>query len=417
LTACAGGGGGGGGSDAGAGEGPVPEPTEPVSISFASWIATSDEFQAIVDDFEKEHPNITIELHDVSADQARQKYITQIAGNNTPDTAYVDNGWVTEFASRGGLTNLDNYMERSDLVDPDDYVEPFSEFASYEGSMYAAPLRGESSAIFYRTDMFEAAGITEMPDTWEEFEEVAAKLTIPEKKQYGWVAFAPESAYNFYPWLWQAGGDIGTPDGDILWDSPEAIEAAEYYVGLTKYAPPDYLNANAWDARLGFFNDQIAMYPAGNWFAGVLQEEAPNLDGKWNTFPFPEGPAGCGTTIASDSVVIFEDSDKKDAAWKWVEYLSSPEVMARLTYESDNATSLPARTSLLEGEELLEAKPLLGAFAEAMPCGGTSTVLNPNWNQAQDELILALGAAFYGEMTPEEALKTSAEKAEEILAD
>ena len=63
------------------------------------------------------------------------------------------------------------------------------------------PFDGESTGLFYRTDLFQAAGITSPPTTWEELQADAAKLTIPSKKQYGWIIFGPESAYYWYPFL------------------------------------------------------------------------------------------------------------------------------------------------------------------------------------------------------------------------
>jgi multiple sugar transport system substrate-binding protein len=341
LTAC---GGGGSQGSAGQGTGPVADPEQEVTISFASWIGESDEMAQIKKQFEKEHPNIKVELRAVPADSMTQTLTTQVAGNNPPDVAFVDASTVAAFASRGALVNLDNYISRSDVIDPDAYVDVFRTFATFEDSMYGLPIDGESTALFYRTDMFEAAGIESPPTTWEELEETAAKLTDPANKQYGLAMFAPESAYYWYPFLWQNGGNVLDEEGQPVFDSPEAQEAAEYYVGLTEYAAPDYLNSNSYDARLGFFQGQMGMYIAGAWFAGVIQEEAPDLEGKWATANLPEGEAGCATTVASDSLVLFEGSDKTDAGWKWIEFLSEPENMALLTYGSPNGTLLPTTT-------------------------------------------------------------------------
>ncbi|MFC0680980.1 ABC transporter substrate-binding protein [Lysobacter korlensis] len=411
LTACAG----GGTQSQNNATGPVEEPTEEVTISYATW-QTGDEINALKKEFEKEHPNITVEFRNVPAENMGQTLTTQIAGNNPPDAAYVDASSVSAFASRGALVNLDNYIERSDVVDPDAYVEVFRTFVTFEDSMYGLPIDGESTALFYRTDLFEEAGIDGPPTTWEEFEEAAAALTKPSEKQYGLAMFAPEAAYYWYPFLWQAGGDVLEGD-EVVFDSPEATEAAEYYVGLSEYAAPDYLNANSWDGRLGFFEGQVAMYIAGSWFAGVTMEEAPDIEGKWATANLPEGPAGCGTTIAADSLVVFEGSDKQDAAWLWIEFLSQPENQALLTYGSPNGTLLPTTTELLEGPELVEEKPLLEGFAEAMQCGVNNVEQNPKGPRIEEQLNIELGRAMYGEITAEEALANAKAAAEEILAE
>ncbi|MCU1571240.1 MAG: hypothetical protein JWR33_1981 [Naasia sp.] len=413
LTAC--GGTSSGTNGGGGGTGPVADPKETVTISFASWVGSSNEMKKLKADFEKAHPTIKIELRDVPAESMGQTLTTQIAGNNPPDVAYIDASSVAAFASRGALTNLDNYISRSDVIKPDDYVDVFKTFASYDNSMYALPIDGESTGLFYRTDLFEAAGIAGPPTTWDEFEADAKKLTDPANKQYGLAMFAPESAYYWYPFLWQNGGDVLDTDGKPVFDSPKAQEAAEYYVGLTKYAAPDYLNSNSYDGRLGFFQGQMGMYIAGSWFAGVLKEEAPDIEGKWATAPLPEGPAGCATTVASDSLVLFDHSKNNDAGWKWIEYLSQPENMATLTYTAPNSTLLPTTKTLLESPDLEKVKPQLKGFADAMQCGISNVQTSEVWPQMEEALNNQLGAAMYGDISVQEALANAKAEAEKLL--
>ena len=147
---------------------------------------------------------------------------TRIAGNNAPDVAFVNASDTADYASRGALVDLDRYIARSDVVKPDDYVDAFKTFVTYEDTMWGLPMDGESTGLFYRTDMFDAAGIDHPPTTWDEFEADAAALTDEAKDQYGYELFATEAAYYWYPWLYQAGGDLLTPDGkDIAFTSDE----------------------------------------------------------------------------------------------------------------------------------------------------------------------------------------------------
>src|SRR3954447_11660702 len=185
LAACGGGGGGNTapqGSGSATTQGPVPGPTEPVTITFSSWVGNTKGMKKLYSKFKTEHPNITIQFQDVPAEESEKKLTTQIAGGNPPDAAYVDASVVANFAPRKALVDLDSYISRSEFVKADDYVPAFKAFSVVEGKMYGLPFDGESTGLFYRTDMFKAAGIAGPPKTWEEFQATAAKLTDPAKK-------------------------------------------------------------------------------------------------------------------------------------------------------------------------------------------------------------------------------------------
>jgi multiple sugar transport system substrate-binding protein len=302
-------------------------------------------------------------------------------------------------------------------VKPDDYVDAFKTFVTYDGHMWGLPIDGESTGLFYRKDLFAAAGIAGPPKTWAEFQADAAKLTDPAKKQYGYEVFAPEAAYYWYPWLYQAGGDLLSADGKtVTFDSPEAQKAADFYVNLAKNSPPDYLNSNSYDGRVAFAQRQVAMYMAGSWLAGTLHSEDPKIDSKWGTAPLPSGPAGCKTTIAGDSLVLLAHSKHPDAAWLWIEYLERPDNLATWTYKSPGGTELPPLKSLLDSPNLAKTKPVLKGFAQLMQCGVASTVANPKFPRIEQELNTELGKAFYGQETAAQALANSKAKAEQILA-
>jgi ABC-type glycerol-3-phosphate transport system substrate-binding protein len=393
------------------------EPTEPTTISFSSWVGESPQMKKLAKQFNEVYPNITVEFENVPAGRSRDKLLTQVAGGNPPDVAYMDAGGVQDFASRGALVNLDGYIAGSDVVTEDDYVEGFRLSASFDDSMYGLPYDGETTGLFYRTDLFEAAGIDAPPETWEEFESAAQALTDPASKQYGVAIFATEAAYYWYPWLWQAGGNTLSEDGQtVAFDDENGQQAAEFYVNLAQnYAPPDYLAANSWDGRVAFATGKVGMYIAGNWFAGTLLSEFPDLEGKWASAPLPEGDAGCATTLAGDTLVMFDGSEDQDAAWLWMEFLSRPENMALWTFADETTTLLPPRQSLLESEEFTNSKPFLQGFAEDMGCAVVSTVEQPKWPEVETALNEQLGAAMYGDLPVGEALTTAATEGQEIL--
>ena len=407
----------------GAGTGPVPEPTDPVTVTFSSWVGTQPAMKKLADNFHALHPNITIQFQNVTADNSQQKITTQIAGGNPPDAAFVDASAVPTFAGRKAIVNLDNYIDRGDIVDPSAYVPAFKDFVTIDDSMYGLPFEGESTSMFYNKDLFAAAGL-EPPTTWDEMKADAAALTNPDAKQYGIELFASESAYYWYPFLYQAGGEQLSPDGkSVVFNSEEGKEAAEFYVGLTDYAPAQYLNSNSYDGRIAFEHGQVGMYMAGNWLAATLEEDAPEFMGHWATAPLPKGPAGCATTLAGDALVLF-NTDHNDAAWKWIEYLSQPDIIAQWTYKGvpgvegvASGTELPTLSAQLSDPALFAAKPILTGFAKDMKdCGIPSGAPNAKYGEVETELNTQLGKAMYGDQTASEALDNTAEKAKEIFA-
>ena len=396
----------------------VADPAEPVTISFSSWhTAGSAVFEALRTQFQELHPTITVDFEDVPAEEATDRLTTRIAGGNPPDVAFMDQSAVVDFASRNALVDLGPYIEQSSAVVIDDYVDAFLEASYWEGNVFGLPMSGETTGLFYRTDLFEAAGITAPPTTWEEFEAAAQALTDTENRTYGFITFATEAAYYWYPWLWQNGGSLLSEDGSqIVFNSAEGKEAAEFYVRLADYSPSDYLNSNSYDGRIAFAEGQVAMYVAGAWFAGVMMGEYPDITGKWSAAPLPERKQ-CATTVAGDTLVIPAVSKNHDASWKWIEFLSAPQNLLLLTQGTPESptTLLPTRTSLLENPATFANNPVMEGFAEQMACGITNTAPNPRYGEVEALLNDALGRAIYGETDAATALDEAAAEGQAIL--
>jgi multiple sugar transport system substrate-binding protein len=301
-------------------------------------------------------------------------------------------------------------------VNPDDYVDAWADGAQYNGKWYGLPFDGETTGLFYRTDLFQQAGIDAPPATWDELQADAAQLTDESKNQYGFILFAPESAYYWYPFLWQAGGNLYNNDTDeVEFDSEAGKQAADFYVGLRQYSPPDFFNSNSWDGRVAFAEGKVAMYMAGSWFAGEMTTSFPKIEGKWDSAPLPEGPAGCATTIAGDTLVVFNQTQNADAAWLWIEFLSRPENLLKWNVLEKGSTLLPPVASLLNDPAIFEKKPVLKGFAENMECGVTSNIETNKWSQIEENLNQQLGAAIYGDISADEALDKAAAEADDIL--
>ncbi|QGN34939.1 extracellular solute-binding protein [Microlunatus sp. Gsoil 973] len=392
----------------------VSTPTQKVTISFASWVGDQPTMKKLYAGFHKKYPNITVTFNNIPADSEAQKLVTMVAGGTAPDVAYMDGGSVSDFASKGALVNLESYIAGSTVVKKDDYVANFTENAIYNGSMYGLPFDAETTGLFYRKDLFEQAGIGGPPKTFAEMEADAKKLTNPSKKQYGIAIFGPESGYYVQPFVASAGGQLLSDDGKkAMIDSPEAIRGASFYTGLAKYAPPAYLNSNSYDGRVAFEHGEAAMYIAGSWFGGSLIGEAPKIRDKWATAPLPQDKE-CATQVAGDSLVMFDQSKNKDAAWLWLQYLSSKESLRTWNVGQADSTELPPIKSLLTDPNSFKGKEWLKSFADMMSCK-IITTNSPQWGQIQDRLNSNLTKVVYGKMTAEAAMQDTQKYATKLI--
>ncbi len=393
----------------------IPVPAEPVTITFASWVNETEMMQRLREEFQALYPTIAVDFMGIPSEEMNDRLTTMVAGGNPPDAAYMDMSAVVDFASRNAFLDLGPYADKSAAVKRDDYVPAFLDAVLWEDKMFGLPIDGETTGLFYRTDMLEAAGIAGPPETWEELQAAAEALTGD--GQYGYIMFAPEAYYYWYPYLYQNEGALLSEDGKtILFNSDAGKEAAEFYVGLAQYSPPDFLNSNSYDGRVAFATGQVGMYVAGAWFASVMQDEFPDITGQWDAAPLPVGKT-CATTIAGDALVLPAQGKNHDAAWKWIEFLSAPQNMALWALGTpDNPGSvLPPRTSLLEDPGVFALNPILEGFAEMMECGITGGAPNPRWGEAEQILNDQLGRAIYGEVDAATALDEAALEGQDIL--
>lgn len=205
-----------------------------------------------------------------------------------------------------------------------------------------------------------------------------------------------------------------SPDGKkVMLNQAPARKAVKFYTGLGKYAPPDYLTSNSYDGRVAFEHGQVAMYIAGSWFGGSVINEAPKLKGKWATAPLPQDQK-CGTKIAGDSLVMFDQSKKKDAAWLWMQWLSSPDSLRTWNVGQPDSTELPPLTALLNDPKTFTGKAWLKSFASMMSCDVTEQA-GPHWPEIEQRFDDNLTKVLYGKMSVDSALDDTASYARKQL--
>lgn len=279
--------------------------------------------------FESQNPNIQVELISPPFDQADNKIKTMLAAGQDLDVLEVRDLTVSEFVNNNYIEPLNDYV--ANWSDYGTVADVAKSVGSLNGKLYFVPNGMYERQLFYRADWFKEAGLNP-PTNYEELVEDAIKLTDPSKNRYGFsfrggpganaVPDAMILNYNFDQI--DPEDSMFLKDGKTMYSTPEAKQALELYVKLFKQgSPKDSIN---WG-----FSEQVQAFTSGV-TAMLLQDPdtIPSLKEKMDastvgTAPMPKGPNGKAYIFAGGAGWgITRYSQNKDAAFKLIEFLSSP---------------------------------------------------------------------------------------------
>ncbi|PRX97809.1 extracellular solute-binding protein [Allonocardiopsis opalescens] len=405
-----------GGADQSGASGGAVDP-EDVSGEITFW-DTSDAtneapaFQALVEDFQAEYPNITVNYETVPFDGAQDTYRTAAQAGDAPDVLRAEVAWVPEFASLGYLAPLDGTPA---LQDPDDFLEtPFSS-TRYEGATYAVPQVTDGLALLYNRELLAEAGYDEPPQTMEQLREVA--LAVSEETDAEGLYLNVGAGYYLLPHIYGQGGDLLDVEGQrITVNSPEAVAGLEEVLDLIESgaaAEPE-LGPDTYDnMQTAFKEGLVAMVINGPWamadnFTGPEFEDPENL----GVAPVPAGPAGQGSPVGGHNYAVYAGSQNLDASYLFVQYMASAESQARIAAELG---LLPTRASAYELPEVAE-NPVVADFLPVVE-GARPRAWIPEGGQLFTPLDLQYAEAVAGQASPQEALDAVADEYRTFLQD
>ncbi|MBF4571808.1 sugar ABC transporter substrate-binding protein [Herbiconiux sp. VKM Ac-1786] len=361
--------------------------------------AESAEAEKLVAEYEADNPGVEITLQRDNDASYYDKLVTQITAGKGPDIVRLEPPKVSQYASSGFLAPIDEA-----LGDDADYFANTLEAARLDGKTYGLPQDVSTLALFYRTDLLAAAGIQTPPATWDELKTDAVKLTGNGK--YGIGLFGGWGAYEFYPWLWQAGAEVVNDDGTkAVFDSPEGVDALTFWTDLQATAmPPGMASATEDDVRGPFVNGDIAMFTSGPYMASTLTEAGLTPE-QWGVAPLPKGKDEASVLGGMDLAVL-QNSQHKEAAIDFLAWFGSDDVQT--TWASDLGY-VPAKKSLYEAAPF-STDPNTVTFGEIIE----NSRSRPTITRAADvdgALGDAVAAGLSGSSSPADAMKAAAEKA------
>ncbi len=284
-------------------------------------------WEETVKEFETQNPNIKVE--GVEREYQPEEFITVMAGGKGPDLVKVWVGAIQTLANLGFLDPVDTYIQNWSQRD---FIKPVLLESTKVGThFYGVPADTYFLFLLYRKDLFTAAGLNPEtpPTTWDELANTAKTLTHREKGQYG-LGLVPKTWY-FQDFVWQAGGEMTRTENDKVhaaFDEPPGVQALRFWKDLCwkyKVLQPDVLMPENEILHL-FALGKIAMtFGTENQLPALITRY--KIDPQsFGIAPLPAGPAGKAAHLGGDVYVInaTTSEEKKNAAWKWVEFDLSP---------------------------------------------------------------------------------------------
>jgi multiple sugar transport system substrate-binding protein len=336
-----------------------------------------------------ETTGITVDRQPVPYPELVQKVLLAASSNSLPDLIYIDNSDVAQLAAGGYLAPL---SEVGIAMEP--FVPALAALGSYDGADYAVPSANNTIALYYNTEMFEAAGL-EPPKTWDELRETAKKLT--KDQTYGLVFPGinnEQGAFHTSTFIWSNGGTFEELN------SPEVVGALTYLKSLVDDGSVSK-SVVTWaidDARDQFVAGRAAMMIGGSWLLPQLDEH-PDL--KYGVVPVPTPKAGeqVKVPVGGELWVVSVTADK-EAVKKVLDCLSSPDVVLEYAKGRNNIPAVSAVTDAFN-----EALPRMAPFVDSM--GGAvsrTAVLGTDYPKYSAAYSAAMQAALIGEKSPQAAL-------------
>lgn len=236
----------------------------------------NDWYESVVEEFNAAHDDIQVNLTVVPGDAWDQRLTAAQAAGNAPDVRTMNYGDISDAARTGQIASL------ADLISAeawDDLQDNVREMISYDGEEYAYPLLVEPSAVlYYRTDLFEEAGLDHPPATWEELISYAETLTDSSVFGLRLAQNAADMSWSTWGYQWNVAGHLPITDD---WSEPDA---GEEYAPLLQ-AFQDMFEAGSLPPADGvgypdaspFGEGRYAMMANGSWAASQLLADYPDM--------------------------------------------------------------------------------------------------------------------------------------------
>jgi multiple sugar transport system substrate-binding protein len=383
----------------------------PVTIQYAALVDNTGEQTAEINKFNQMNAgkiNVQyVQLPPVATDQF-SKFVTAFqSGVSTPDVVHIDVTWPAQFATPGWLAPLDQYVSSSYL---NQFWPSAASVGKVNGHIYGIQRYMDIGMLYYRTDLVQKYGGGTPPQTRDEMQAMAMKILDGEAGsgvKYGYLMDGKKIEAIVDEWLefiWGAGGNIGQP-GSLNVSGSTQVAALQYMHDLIytlKLSPPGtdtYAN-----------NDILALFENGlspfmrNWtfaFALANNPSKSKVAGKVGVTTTLATPGNTGHGCTGGWVLaINANSQYKDEAWKFIEYMLSKDTQASL---SINAGLISSRPDVVNDSAVQAKVPYFKQLATILNSGNNRPQL-VHYNQFTTPLQAAINGVLSNQGSPSSAL-------------
>jgi len=364
----------------------------------------------VITDYQQKHPEVAINYVQHSPKDYRERLQSGLAAGNGPDIFRFHNTWVPMLKAE-----LDTAPK--ELIKFEEYFPIAAKDLQVGTEIVGVPLMFDGLALYYNPRLFDEAGKA-VPTTWEEARKTAIEMTVYDsqgKIQTAGIALGTTNNVDNFSdilglMLLQNGADPAKPTSALV------EETFRFY---TIFASADKVwNETLPASTYAFAIEKVAMILAPSWRAFQIKEINPDL--VFRTAPVPQLP---GTKVAWGSYWVegvSRRSKNAKAAWEFLEYLSSDEVLTKMytTQSSDRLFGEPyAKKSLAS---TLENDPIVGAFVKQGEIAKSWYLASRTFDNGINDRIIkyyedALNKLLVGK-SPEEALQPVAAGVAQVLS-
>lgn len=287
--------------------------------------------ERFVEDFMAEHPDIKVEMRLVNPPGLDQ-WIVAILGGVGPDVSMGNLSFFQALAD--AIQPLDGFIAQSAVIDETDFWPAHWEAQIYNGQMLGLPFRANSQVIIYNKDIFQEAGIGELPTTWDEFAFVASRLTQRSSdgqiqrwgysfRTHGGLGGSYQRTVNH--WAERNGWTNFNSDYTEAYYTDRAlIDTIEFLYDLThNFRVAGYVGVP--EGMIGvdaFAFGQTAMLTEGPWVFSSILNTNPSMN--IGSFLPPVGPSGRQpyANMGGENLIMFKTAQDKEACFQFMTYLA-----------------------------------------------------------------------------------------------